>query len=63
MKTRPKQTELRRSGNSHDDRSKTNVAATLIDPATGRPVVRDLRYRELVAHKREFYFLNHNDNQ
>jgi|JI6StandDraft_1071083.scaffolds.fasta_scaffold557701_2 hypothetical protein len=35
----------------------------LVDPATNRPVVRDLRFREFVAHRREFYFLNHCDSQ
>lgn len=32
--------------------------APAVDPATGRPVVRDLRFRKFVAHQRELYFLN-----
>lgn len=46
---------------THDDQAHGAVikaAEALIDPATGRPVVRDLRFREFVAHQRDFYFLN-----
>jgi len=41
----------------------TTVDEVLIDPATGRPVVRDLRFREFVAHQRDCYFLNHRAGQ
>jgi hypothetical protein len=43
-------------GPAHGPATKADEAS--IDPATGRPVVRDLRFREFVAHQRDLYFLN-----
>lgn len=49
--------------NAANQRRPKKVTAALIDPATHRPVVRDLRFHRFVAHQREFYFLNHCDSQ
>lgn len=49
--------------NTGNQRPPRKVDAALIDPATNRPVVRDLRYHKFVAHQRDFYFLNHRDSQ
>jgi len=63
MKTPARKTEEFPDGNTGNQRPPRKVEATLVDPATNRPVVRDLRFREFVAHRREFYFLNHYDSQ
>ena len=43
--------------------TETNADKALIDPATGRPVVRDLRFHRFVAHQREFYLLKQRGDQ
>lgn len=63
MKTTARKTGEFPGDNPGNQRPPRKVEAVLIDPATNRPVVRDLRYREFVAHRREFYFLNHRDSQ
>lgn len=45
-----------------NDRARHKAGETSVDPATGKPVARDLRFHRFVAHQREFYFLNHTGN-
>ena len=63
MKTPARKTGEIPEANTSDQHPPRKVEAALIDPATNRPIVRDLRYRKFVAHQREFYFLNHPDSQ
>lgn len=50
---------MRLADNAQAHSPQTKADEALIDPATGRPVVRDLRFREFVAHQRDACFLNH----
>lgn len=63
MKKPVQKDKTRPADNAQADRPEAKADEVLIDPATGLQVVRDLRYREFVAHQRGFYFLNHRDSQ
>jgi hypothetical protein len=59
MKTKSKNTWEKPLSKSCDAPAAAQIAAP-IDPATQRPIARDLRFHHRVAHQREFYFLNQN---
>ena len=54
---------MRVADNAQAGGTETNADQALIDPATGRPVARDLRFHRFVAHLREFYFPNQRGDQ
>jgi len=58
MTAKPHQTNMPSAADTGDDRLEKKPGVAPRDPATQRPVVRDLRFHRFVAHQREPFFLN-----
>lgn len=63
MKLSTLKTERPVTDKAHDYSPSGQSDKPVIDPDTGQPVVRDLRFHRFVAHQREFYFLNQHGGQ